>query len=255
MKQLLQEDLRLVVSRLPKDVVALMKKETLFVGGGFIRETVAGEKVNDIDFFGPSVAELKRIADGLGQLRSVKKVYTTKNAITILGMGRLPIQFITRWVYDKPELVAESFDFAMCQAVVWYDKQNNHWDSLVSDRFYEDIAAKRLTYTFPKRDEDAGGSILRVVKFLRRGYNISPENLAGVVSQLMGKVDTESILWRDGGKGRVSVLTGLLREVDPLTVIDGLELRGDDEDEEEIVLPQPAAARPESPPPFDDPLY
>jgi hypothetical protein len=252
MKQLLQEDLRLVVSRLPKDVVSLMKRETLFVGGGFIRETVAGGKVNDIDFFGPSVADLKRIAEGLGQLRSVKKVCTTKNAITILGMGRLPVQFITRWVYDQPQLVAESFDFAMCQAVVWYDKKGGHWDSLVSERFYEDIAAKRLTYTFPKRDEDAGGSILRVSKFLRRGYNISPENLAGVLSQLMGKVDTDSVIWRDGVKGRASVITGLLREVDPLTVIDGIEMRGDDEDEEEIILPQPVSIQP---PPFDDPLY
>ena len=43
---------------------------------------------------------------------------------------------------------------------------------LCNIRFYPDLAARRLVYTSPLRNEDAGGSILRVLKFYQRGYRI-----------------------------------------------------------------------------------
>ena len=111
----------------------------------------------------------------------------------------------------------------MCQAVIWFDDSDKIWKSCVSDTFYSDLAAHRLVYTFPKREEAAGGSILRVRKFLQRGYNIQAWSLAGVISRLLIAVEKDSILAKEGELGLAKVITGLLREVDPLVVIDGVE--------------------------------
>ena len=63
--RLTQNDLHFVVSRLPKDIRELMLKNDLFLGGGFIRATIAGEKPSDIDLFGPSEAQLDTWANSL----------------------------------------------------------------------------------------------------------------------------------------------------------------------------------------------
>ena len=93
----------------------------------------------------------------------------------------------------------------------------------MSNGFYPDLAAHRLVYTFPKREEAVGGSILRVRKFLQRGYNIQAWSLAGVISRLLIAVEKDSILAKNGEQGLTKVITGLLREVDPLVVVDGVE--------------------------------
>ena len=85
-------------------------------------------------------------------------------------------------------------------------------------RFYEDLAAKRLRYTSPQRNEDAGGSMLRVLKFYQRGYRIPLNCLGAVVSRLVKGIDFDAV---SGGteatreKQIAKVISGLLREVDP----------------------------------------
>jgi len=220
--QLTTQDLHFVVRRLPHDIRELMKAHTLFVGGGFLRETIAGTNdVRDIDLFGPSVEALTALASLLVAGRKGAAQHNTDNAITVLCPPRLPVQFITRWTFDNSEALLQSFDFTVCQVVIWFDKNTHAWCSAVSDCFYPDLAARRLVYTHPKRDEAAGGSMMRVVKFLKRGYSIQAASLAGVISRLYMKVRDNHMT--DTEEGAAQVLSGLLREVDPLLVVDGLE--------------------------------
>ena len=216
MTKLTDEDLRHVVGRLPNDVRNMLKlNPQLFLAGGYIRAIVAGEEPKDIDLFGPSVKVLKAEATKLHKERMEKNASTrllfTKNAISILDGVRLPVQYITRWIYADATTLLESFDFTVCQAVIWFGSSG--WDSVCSDRFYSDLAAKRLVYTSPVREEAAGGSIMRVGKYIKRGYNIQPPSLAAVVVRLTDAV-------RDSGVDRVTVVTELLREVDPLLAFD-----------------------------------
>lgn len=228
MQQLTPTDLQFVVRRLPKDVRELMMANTLFLGGGFIRETIANQGgVKDIDLFGPDSLRLalygadlfeKRLAAG-----GTPRRHTTPNALTLLCPPRLPVQFIKRWTFDEPEQLVASFDFTVCQAAVWYDATLKSWMSACSDRFYADLAARRLVYTFPQREEEAGGSMMRVLKLLQRGYSIQAQSLAGVIARLTHKVH-EGRLREGTEQERAQVITGLLREVDPLLVVDGLEV-------------------------------
>ena len=226
MKKLLAEDLYRVVRSLPEDIRASIKEHSLVLAGGYIRETVAGERPNDIDLLGPNEDKLKLASMSLYTQRgSQARTLTTKNAITHVQHPRTTVQFITRWTFDCPEECVESFDFTVCQAAVFWvpatPTRKGHWDSLVSDRFYADLASKRLVYTQPLRNEDAGGSMLRMRKFLGRGYHIRAEEMAKVMARMMQGVTDSSMATSEDGLSKV--LASLLREVDPLHIVDGVE--------------------------------
>lgn len=230
MVELLVDDLHFVVSRLPKDVATLLKSERVYVAGGFIRATIAGERVADIDVLGSDKGRLDYLAKTLAVERR-GRVYETDNAFTVLSPPRIPVQFIHRWLFDNPKELVASFDFTIAQAVVWWepdiggDSEKGVWASLVSDRYYQDLAARRLVYLSPIRKEDAGGSLLRVRKFLKAGYSIQPRSLAKVVARLVMGIDWSKLPKGESQEESISfVLTGLLREVDPLVVVDGVDL-------------------------------
>lgn len=220
MKELTVGDLHLVVTRLPIDIREMCKNDGVIVGGGFIRETIAGGNVKDVDLFGSDKDELKKIAAILKIKRDARD-FSTDNAITVLSHGRLPVQFITRWTFESLELCVESFDFTVCQAGIRFDKDTEKWTSCIHDDFYSDLAAKRLVYTFPQREEESGGSMMRVIKFISRGYNIQTQSLAGVMSRVAARLEEKAF----GNEDEIAkVFKGLLVEVDPLEIIDGIEL-------------------------------
>lgn len=226
MTTLTREDLAWCVRRMPKDVRELLKdRRGTFLAGGFIRACVAGEEVNDLDLFVASKEEAKAVAARLsdavdGDLAGTKKVHESANAYTVY-LRRALVQVIHRWTFKYPAECMESFDFTIAQAAIWWD---GGWESMCSSRFYPDLAAKRLVYLSPSRNEDAGGSMLRVLKFYNRGYRMPLPDLAAVIARLVGGVDEEELKAArfngsdagDNERAMGKVLTGLLREVDPL---------------------------------------
>ncbi len=209
--QLDKQDLKWAITRLPSSLKKLMMEPewngNIFVGGGYLRCTVSGEKVNDVDVFVKSIKDAELLAFKLCQDK--KDIVKTENAFTV--KGKLPIQIIHRWVFEKPEDVSNSFDFSCCCAVISFDKE---WKSFCDDRFYIDIASKRLIYRSPVRNEDAGGSMLRVLKYYQKGYRIPLDSLGAVISRLVKAVDPNKVDMSNE-QAVAKVLTGLLREVDP----------------------------------------
>lgn len=227
MNTLEEGDMEFVVRRLPTDIRSLLKEYDgrLYIAGGYIRAVIAGEDPSDIDIFGADKDLLAEAAARLAEKRGENtRVHKTKNAITVISMGRITIQFITRWTFVQPQECAASFDFTVCQSVIW--RHLGKYQSLCAPSFYKDLAARRLVYTHPVRDEEAGGSLMRVLKYTRRGYTIQIKSLAGVVARLIDRVDFD----KAGDESRRSfVLTGILQEVDPLLQIDGLDVHDDHE--------------------------
>lgn len=220
-------DLHFALRRLPRELIQVMKSTRyagrVYVGGGYLRAIVAGEPVNDVDVFVDSQAEAEPLAVLLVQLRNPelkeakpdderikRRMHITKNAITIFGF-KTTIQIIYRWVFSKGPAVCGAFDFTCCCACFWFE--DTKWRSYVDPRFYQDLAARRLVYRAPNRNEDAGGSMLRVLKYYQKGYRMPLDSLGAVVARLVkGVEDIEEM-----GEDRLAfILTGLLREVDPL---------------------------------------
>lgn len=229
MQELTPSDLHFVATRIPKDIRKLLQENALFLGGGFIRETIAGNPVNDIDLFGTSKEQLHLVAELLKTQRGNEaRKLVTDNAITLIQTPRMPVQFITRWLFEDPEALVASFDFTVCQAVIWHD--GVRWKSCIAGGFYPDLAARRLVYTAPVREEEAGGSMMRVRKFLARGYSIQAASLAGVIARLaLGIVEERLPTHVPREKAWAMAIGGLLNEVDPLLVVDGFEPVNDHE--------------------------
>lgn len=211
-------DLGYAIRRLPEELRDCCKKHgrKIVVAGGYIRSIVSGEDVSDIDILVGDVAFAEQLANALAASMAVK-IYKSDNAFSI--KCRPMIQVVHRWTFDDPARVLDSFDFTIASAAVWYE--NDGWHSLCHDDFYPDLAAKRLRYLKPSRNEDAGGSILRVLKFYQRGYRIPLDSFGAVIARIVSGVDLSAIEY---GKEETieqqwaKVLTGLLREVDPNSI-------------------------------------
>jgi hypothetical protein len=208
------------VLHIPKDVQALVREYNLFLAGGFLRSTIHNERPSDIDLFGSDKAQLHEVAMKLAISRK-GRLHETENAYTVLTQGRTPVQFIHRWVYTEPLELLNEFDFTIARAVLWWKKDIERWASLCDADYYADVATKRLIYCKPERDEAAGGSLLRARKLLTKGYFISARDLGLVIARLMGSVRLEEC---DTTEKMEDVIIGLLHEVDPLMVVDGVDL-------------------------------
>jgi hypothetical protein len=249
MRQLDPHDLNWALRLLPRQVKELMEAHSeIILGGGFIRSAVQGERPNDIDLFVPSEALARQYAQ---ELAGNKKFLETGNAYSVSKVGGHFVQFVHRWTYSNPRALLESFDFTIACAAVWYAEYCQHQDSVVTtqmgnictrcllcdplkeirqggcwlsevdDNFYSDLAAKRLVYRSPQRNEDAGGSFLRLLKFYHRGFRSPLDSLGGIIARLVGGIDEDKLTGfiEDQGmtreQGRTRILTSLLVEVDP----------------------------------------
>ncbi len=206
---LLPEDLRWCLVRLPKKVFNLMKeeKDSVMLAGGFIRACIANEKLSDVDLFSKTKESAALYAQRLAG--PDRRPIQTDNAYTIVG-AKPTVQFIHRWTYTNPADILPAFDFTIARAVIWYD--GDKWQSLCDDRYYPDLAAKRLVYCSPVRIEEVGGSLLRVLKFYQKGYRIPLDSFAATIARVMTGIDFNRA---NSEPEWEHIITGLLREVDP----------------------------------------
>lgn len=173
---MIAQDLAAVVGRIPPALRAQMHAHPILVAGGFVRSVIAHERVSDVDVFGPTPEMCKTLAAELAALSGVT-VIDTDYASTV--PGRPPVQYVHRWTFASARELMDHFDFRIVQAAVFFDGQA--WRGETAEGFYEDVAAKRLTYV---PGDEPESSLLRVVKYARRGYHVAPEELAAVVDQI-----------------------------------------------------------------------
>lgn len=205
MTNLHHDDVRWCVRLLPKSVKDLLKAHrSVFLAGGYIRSRIANEAVQDIDLF---VSDFDRAALVASALANGSTVHKSENAFS-LEVGEYKVQVIHRWTFAHPSEAIKSFDFTIAQAAIYY---SSGWQSVCAADYYRDLAGRRLVYTRPDRNEDAGGSILRVLKFYQRGYRMPLDSLSAVVARLVSGVPAVSV----PQDVMADKLLGLLHEVDP----------------------------------------
>lgn len=201
---------------MPKSVQELLQAwpSRSCVAGGFIRSCIANEEINDVDIFASSKEVALNMADLLVEasarfnpgIRKESLLHTSANAYSVKGFKLMP-QIIHRWTFNDVKDVVPSFDFTVARAAIYWSC--SEWVSICDPEFYPDLAAKRLSYCSPDRNEDAGGSFLRMLKFYQRGYRIPLDSAAAVITRLI----------RDLKPGSEAAMTEqiirLLHEVDP----------------------------------------
>ncbi len=240
MKKLRSEDLAWCVKRLPRKVEKVLRDFScnVTIGGGYIRSCITGDTLKDIDLFVNSEKTAQLINDRLK--KEDQRTFKTKNAYTIFRGQKPPIQVIKRWLYNRPENVLDDLDFTICCASIWYE--NGKFRSAIHNSYYADLAAKRLRYTEPSRIEEAGGSLLRVLKYYNKGYRIMLTSFAKTIARCMMSVEdlefkrlsptgSDNSTWTKE-KQLAKIINGLLVEVDPNAIGEDDFVR-DAENEEE----------------------
>lgn len=209
MPELSAHDLSWCVRRLDSRVAKFVRDNAAaaFVAGGYIRSTIAREPVADVDVFISSAVKLE---DHLRSLLGTpeideRKVHRTANAVTIRWTPR--VQIIHRWTFRDAADAIERFDFTIARAAIWFD--GSAWRSVCDDAYYADLAARRVVYCSPQREEEPGGSLLRLLKFVRRGYTAPVESVAAILARVTADLPAGS------EADRAAAIVTRLREVDP----------------------------------------
>ncbi len=192
MIRLNQELTEAIVLSLPKDLQRLLIKyaSNLCIAGGYIRDFMLSEDAKDIDVFATTEKDLLAAVEEFDWTRGYVKS-PTANAFTFRApYGDVPIiQFVKRCYYPTHRKLLESFDFTVCQVCIFYSPSEG-WVGYCTEEFLRDFEEKVLVYTSPQRDEDPAGSFLRVVRFLKRGFTISEEELSKVLARLVASIST-----------------------------------------------------------------
>lgn len=158
--------------------------EKCYIGGGAIYAIYNDEEVNDYDFFVTDKSFADRIhkhfnldstlkyKNGIkiGRYKS-KTLIVTDNAISFDRR----LQIITRWV-GEPKEVINCFDF---KHNMFYF-QNGKLHNLVDWKYLDE---KKLYYN-EKRARDVANCIMRVNKFVNRGFTISNIELSKILLKL-----------------------------------------------------------------------
>lgn len=209
--KLKDKDVQKVVDKLPYELIDLMKAEGIFLAGGAIHAVIAGEEVKDFGMFTTSKEYARRLTEWLISSFNNEDYLETENAFTVKDcMGLIPdIQFIHRWTFNNEWELIGSFDYTIAQAAIWFE--NGDWKSVAAPSFYDDLEAKQLVYTAPDREEEPGGSLLRMRKFLRMGYDISSYDMAKVISRLLNGVDLKQLAGFEENE-RSSIINDLLTD-------------------------------------------
>jgi len=156
------------MSLVPGELQEVMKEFHLMLGGGFIKDIIAGATPNDIDLW-------CRDSDrcGMAAMMYVAKIGGDIGwgdfAGTVTQNGSFPVAFIYNRPYPTPEALVDSFDYSVCRAAIWWN--GFFWESIIDVGFRRDVATRRLSYREGRREEVHPDLVVgRLAHLIRKGY-------------------------------------------------------------------------------------
>src|SRR6185437_299499 len=124
-------DLEWAVRRLPDGVYNIItSNRQVMCGGGFIRATIAGEEISDIDLFSCDYDSARTIA-------KCYEYYESENAFSFREDYQ-KVQIVHRWTFSSLEDLINAFDFTISKAAFCLTP-SGEWRSLCDDDFYADL--------------------------------------------------------------------------------------------------------------------
>ncbi|MFW9899666.1 MAG: hypothetical protein ACFFDY_00080 [Candidatus Thorarchaeota archaeon] len=176
----------LLLKGLPKELKEELYKNKAMIIGGAIRSIFTKEKINDYDIYFKEIKGLNTMysyisgASGASSqevlnkdkkpkpLFGLKKFTKTSNAYSFYNKKTgLKIQLIRTFSGNDVNYIFGKFDFTVCMGA--YDFEKNIF--IFGDRFFKDNTSKTLIINLGT--EYPINTMLRVKKYLRKGYSIS----------------------------------------------------------------------------------
>ena len=187
---------------LPRVVLDALKESAgnAYVAGGFCRDLFRDETPNDIDIFFSCLRAHDNLLDYLNTAEEI--VYRALSNCTVVDIWKFPkhdieeflkIYLFRRGYYKDVNSLLSSFDFTCCQAAFWYDPSGAEFVFSAGDSFIADARVKTLNYAYPERNGSAADSFMRMLRFLRRGWWVSDDTVAAVLSRALAKLSGKSV--------------------------------------------------------------
>ena len=155
----------------------LQEFKGVYLAGGAITSIFTGQKVNDLDFYCSSAEERDRLESLLKETYGYKVACDSANAVTLvkhLKKKSYVVQIIKRFYFDTPAECLKSFDFTVVQGL--YDFGQGKF--VVSDRYFKDLAARKLVYTNTSHYPIC--ALYRTKKYQQRGYSLSGATMIAI---------------------------------------------------------------------------
>jgi hypothetical protein len=182
-------DVLRVMQNIPASLYKLLKCENVVLAGGCIRDTVAGLPVKDIDVFCHSEEQARNLAVRLSTF-----VLHTTFAYSV--NDGVPIQFVYYKDFTDAKDLISQFDFrACCAGIYWQPDVSNtgSWVSIAIEGFREDCEARVLRFMSQKKDENKLTALRRALNFALKGWTISDDELASVITHWEPTIDVERV--------------------------------------------------------------
>jgi len=164
-------------------------KKTLSIAGGFVRDTIGGYTVKDIDVFFWSDAELAHARDvaseNSGTLTITEQSYTYASK-----SGKHPpvslIKEIGCTIFNNR---IRDFDFECCMGEITFYR--GAWEGCMSERFLNDVKEKRLTFTGQSSfsDDNMIGAMVRAFRFAQKGWLVDTQTILEIGMKIREKAD------------------------------------------------------------------
>lgn len=170
-RNILKSELDKFIERLIPETKDLFRKNA-YVAGGAISTLITNESFNDLDVYFNSYDDLSSFCDHYNEINDFVKMIT-ENAISFDGK----VQVIKKY-WGDPVNMFHTFDFQHLHG--YYDYDSDYL--MVPDYVYRLIANKELIYT---GSEFPVNSLLRIRKYLKRGWNIHSHSMLKIVFDII----------------------------------------------------------------------
>lgn len=166
----------------------LIDNPSRVLAGGFIRDVLLGEEPKDLDVFCATRDDSFWCAASVG-----KHVKGSTFSRTVMDFDT-PVQFVFyREFLDAEDLVSQ-FDFRACATGIYWCPNRREFVGVCVSGFYEDLAAKRLTFLHQPKDEGSLVPLKRALHLAAKGWKLPDESVAGILTHWQPTLQPESTL-------------------------------------------------------------
>lgn len=157
-------------------ILANLGKDKIIIAGGAVRAAISNEKIQDIDFYLSTTANLDEVVEMFKEY-CLESVFTSENAITFKDEKGKTYQLITCLQYEPGNILEmlSDFDFTVTMGAFCNESL------IISEEALMDIAGRQLKLSDKKPLlKYPISTLVRVLKYQKYGYTISPLTLVRI---------------------------------------------------------------------------
>jgi hypothetical protein len=171
---------KLIFDDLPKNI-----KYGVFIAGGAVRDYLTDSEINDIDLFVTDQGVLDNL---IAFFKEKGKLINENKILANYKYKDKWFQIIKNRFFESPRQLIDSFDFTICQAVVYVEnisvnegETKDQMEFEFNETFFQDSLAKHLrtaTINFPL------STLERMQKYIKKGYTACNGTLLNVAKAI-----------------------------------------------------------------------